>query len=218
MPRWVFLSALAAPIVLLSSATLAAAAGAPTYSAVNQTMSVLAGTGRAKWIMTTGFVVSASCLIVTAAGLRILRPVPRAALATAGLCGLTVAAAPVSTNQATGAHLAATAVGVTVLAIWPALTTCDGPVAPSVCRTPWALSATAVMCGLLAGMYYQTRNGLYLGLAERAVLCTEMLWPFVVVVTARMSAPLTAQCITNHHDTSTSTTTPTSITSSQPAG
>ena len=152
-----------------------------SYDPVSQTLSYLAAHGRGEWIMTAGLVITASCHIVTAAGLRVLRPLPRVALALAGCCGLAVAALPDRLGTAT-AHVAATGVGAILLAIWPVLTISLGA---SQARLRWSVAVSAVLIGLLIWLGYDAWRGTHLGLSERTAVVAEMLWPLVVVIIAR---------------------------------
>lgn len=92
-----------------------------SYDPISQSLSVLAAHGRGEWIMTVGFVISAACQIVTAVGLRVLRPLAHVALALAGCAGLAVAALPDRLGTATP-HIAAAGLAAVLLAVWPVLT------------------------------------------------------------------------------------------------
>jgi hypothetical protein len=154
------------------------------YDPVSQTLSALAVDGRGEWIMTAGLAVSAGCQIVTAVGLRVLPRLPRIALAIAGCCGLAVAALPDRLSTAT-AHVAVTGLTATLLTIWPLLTV---PLVRPISwtrRVRWAVSASALLAVLLIWMCYDAWRGIHLGLSERTAATGEMLWPLVVVVSAR---------------------------------
>lgn len=155
-----------------------------SYDPISQTLSALAVDGRGQWIMTAGLAVSAGCQIVTAIGLRVLPTLPRVALALAGCCGLAVAALPDRLGTAIP-HVAATGLAATLLTIWPLLTI--PVVRPSgwTQRVRWTVSAFALLAGLLLWMSYDAWRGTHLGLSERTAATTEMLWPLVVVVSAR---------------------------------
>lgn len=155
-----------------------------SYDPFTQTLSALALTGRGDWIMTAGFAVSAGCLIVTAAGLRVLPGLPRIALAIAGCCGLATAALPDRLGTAT-AHIAATGLGVILLAIWPVLTVSPDPTMPWPRRRRWAISVSALLFGLVVWLCCDAWSGIDVGLSERAAATAEMLWPLVVVVSVR---------------------------------
>jgi hypothetical protein len=135
--------------------------------------------------MTAGFIITAVCQIVTAAGLYVLSAVPRIVLAFAGCCGLAVAALPVSFHQCVTPHLVAAVMGTGMLSLWPVLAMSDAVSAPAACRRCWAISASVVFAALLAWVCYETDQGMVLGLAERVAVIGETFWPLAVVATAR---------------------------------
>lgn len=184
VPWWTVLSAACAPVVLLACATIARSVRIESYNPVSETLSALAADGRGEWVMTAGLAVSAGCQVVTAVGLRVMPLLPRVALALAGCCGLAVAALPDRLGTAT-AHIAATGLGATLLAIWPLLTVpWARPISWSR-RVRWAVAASAILAGLLIWMCYDAWRGIQLGLSERSAATAEMLWPLIVVVSAR---------------------------------
>ena len=189
VPPWALVSAITAPSILVTSATLARLVTDSRYDPIGQTMSVLAGSGRSEWIMTAGFVLSALAQIVTAAGLFVLRPLSRVALAVAGCCALAVAALPVSVNTTATAHVLATGAGGIALALLPVFSMSAGARAPVLCSTKWAVAASAVMFALLVWVCYTALQGGALGLAERVTAVGELAWPLAEVVVARGSPP-----------------------------
>jgi hypothetical protein len=184
VPRWALVSAVGAPVSLLATATVAAKLHTSAYDPISQTMSVLAGTGSGATVMTAGFIMTAACQIVTAAGLYVLRPVPRIVLAFAGCCGLAVAAFPASLHHCVAPHLLAAAMGTGVLALWPVLAMSCAASAPAACRRCWAVSASIVFAALLAWVCFEANQGMLLGLAERVAVIGETFWPLAVVVTS----------------------------------
>ncbi len=185
VPLWTVVAAAGAPLVLIVTSVLARLVRTAAYDPVAQTMSVLAGRGGGDWVMTSGFVISAGCQILTATGLRALRPLPRIALATSGCCGLAVAALPVQTSATNNAHLLAAGAGAIVLALWPVLSITAKATAPPMCRMRWAAGATLVLAALLSWVYYEATRGVVLGLAERTAAVGELTWPLIVAVSAR---------------------------------
>jgi hypothetical protein len=184
VPWWSVFSAASAPIVLLGSAAIARSMRTTAYDPVSQTLSALAIDGRGEWIMTAGLAVAAGCQIVTAIGLRVLPSLARIALALAGCCGLAVAALPDRLGTAIP-HVAVTGLAATLLTIWPLLTvTLVRPISWTR-RVRWAVSAFAVLAGLLIWMGFDALRGIHLGLSERTAATAELLWPLVVVVSAR---------------------------------
>ncbi|WP_167837890.1 DUF998 domain-containing protein [Mycolicibacterium sp. NCC-Tsukiji] len=190
------MTAAAAPAVLVGAAILARGALTTSYDPLSETLSVLAGRGSGRWIMTAGFMLSAACQLATAMGLRVVRLSARIALATAGCCGLVVAAFPVTVSANVGTHLLAAGGELIALALVPILGMSSVPTTPPVCRPRCALTATLVLCALVLWVYYEATHGVFLGLAERLTAVTELAWPLVVVVFARradqpVTGPLT---------------------------
>src|SRR5581483_1861740 len=185
VPVWALISAIGAPLTLFVAARLAGMVVTNGYNPITETLSILATTGRAQWIMTAGFVISAICQIVTAAGLFVLRLVPRLALAVAGCCGLAVAAFPTHLHGPATAHILAAGAGAVVLAVAPVLSMTDAASAPLACRTRWAITASFALTVLLGWVYWEAQNGEDLGLAERIAAFAEITWPLLVVLTAR---------------------------------
>ncbi len=184
VPWWTVSSAALAPVVLLASPSIARSLHSKSYDPVSQTLSARAADGRGEWIMTAGLAVSAGCQIVTAVGLRVLPLLARAALALGGCCGLAVAALPDRLGTAT-AHVAATGLAATLLAVWPLLTVPSVRPKSWTRRGRWAVFVSALLVGLLIWMCYDAWRGIQLGLSERTAATAEMLWPLVVVVSAR---------------------------------
>jgi len=185
VPRWALVSAVGAPVSLLATATVAAQLHTSPYDPISQTMSVLAATGSGAMVMTAGFIMTAACQIVTAAGLYVLSPVPRIVLAFAGCCGLAVAALPVSLDHFVAPHLLAAGMGTGMLALWPVLAMSAAAFAPAACQRCWAISASIIFAALLAWVCYEANQGMLLGLAERVAVIGETFWPLAVVATSR---------------------------------
>jgi hypothetical protein len=185
VPRWALVSAVGAPVSLLATATVAARLYTSPYDPISQTMSVLAATGSGAMVMTAGFIMTAACQIITAAGLYVLSRVPRIVLAFVGCCGLAVAAFPVSLNPCVVPHLLAVAMGTGMLALWPVLAMSGAAFAPAACRRCWAISASIIFATLLAWVCYEANQGMLLGLAERVAVIGETFWPLAVVATSR---------------------------------
>jgi hypothetical protein len=185
VPRWAIVSAVGAPFSLLATATVAAQLQTSAYDPISQTMSVLAATGSGAMVMTAGFIMTAACQIVTAAGLYVLSPVPRIVLAFVGCCGLAVAALPVSLHQCVAPHLLAAAMGTGMLSLWPVLAMSGAASTPAACRRCWAISASIIFAASLAWVCYEANQGMLLGLAERVAVIGETFWPLAVVATSR---------------------------------
>jgi uncharacterized protein DUF998 len=84
IPWWVFVSAVAAPVLLVGGWTIAAAQQPHGYDPVRDTISALAAQGAAdRWIMTSALAGVGACYVVTAAGLRPARAAGRVVFAAA---------------------------------------------------------------------------------------------------------------------------------------
>jgi hypothetical protein len=81
------------------------------------------------------------------------------------------------------AHTAAAAVALTALAVWPLFAARRGPWAPLLTRSASA-AASVVLIGLVVWFAADLHGG-ERGLAERAAVGLEALWPLAVVVTTR---------------------------------
>jgi hypothetical protein len=192
VPPWALVSAALSPVLLVTGWGVAGAVQPADYSPMRQTVSVLAGHGGAhRWIMTWALVAVACCHLVTAAGLRALRPAARAGLVVAGLAALGVSACPEPAHGSTPQHLAFTAVGALTIAVWPAFATLrewGGLGVPAVLSARGAGVATAVFVALLLWLFAETRNLGTLGLAERLSSGVQTTWPLVVGVAAHRAA------------------------------
>ena len=172
-------AAAAAPIALIGGWFAAAAAQPRGYSAMSATISELAATtAHHRWIMTTGFVVTGVCLVVTALLLVAARPPGRVALAVAGVGVLGVSVAPLPTHS--GTHTALAWLAFFALAVWPVLGMSRAGRAVGL-RPPRAVAATAVgvLLILLVGPAGQIGAG---GLFERLLAGGEILWVAAVVL------------------------------------
>lgn len=186
MRRWAVASATLAPFGLVLAAVVARllVGNSIAYSAVAQTMSVLAAWPGSAWVMTAGFVWCGVGLVVTALGLRV-RTLSRTVLIAAGVCGLVVAAAPVSSyafSATTAVHLTAAALGAALMAAWPLTTMSRAPHTPLPFRLGVTIPVTLALLGLLGWLGYAALTGGLLGLAERATIFAEVTWPAVVAL------------------------------------
>lgn len=167
--------------------TVAAAVQPGGFDSVGGTISALAAAPAAQpWIMTAGLAVTGLCHVVTASGLRQVRPAGRLVLAVGGLGTAAVAATPVTSFPQP--HGVAAGVAFVALSLWPALawrrTREDRPavLAPRV-----AVTAAVVLSGLLAWFLLELQqatptSGALTGLTERLVAGAQSVWPLVVVV------------------------------------
>ncbi|MDD7939345.1 DUF998 domain-containing protein [Actinomycetospora lutea] len=174
--------ALAAPVVLIAGALVAEAVQpVGSYDAVGQTISTLAGRGATdRWIMGAALTLLGVLYVLIAAG---LRGVPTAARAILGGGGVAVIVAALAVQPAHGSstiHMAGTVTAAVAFVLWPVPLIADRSLDPALRRG----SAVAVsgMLGLLAWLCAQAwTDGTWLGVAERALILGETVWPIVVV-------------------------------------
>jgi hypothetical membrane protein len=190
VPWWGVVSAVLAPLFLIGGWTVAAALQPPGYSAVRDSISWLAGPGAAdRWLMTAGFVGTGLAHIVTALALRPAALAGRLVLAAGGAATLVLAQFPVPAVGVSTSHRLIATAAFAALAVWPALSWRRGIDVPWALRPGPAGTATVVMVGLLGwfGAHFGGASDIE-GLTERFAAGAEVLWPLVVVVSARTDA------------------------------
>jgi hypothetical membrane protein len=187
IPWWALASAICAPVLLVGGWTLAASRQPPSYNAVRDTISALAGLGATdRWIMTVASAGLGICHFVTALGLRPAAMLGRCVFGVGGLATLLVTAFPLPRDGPSRVHGIVALVAFVALAIWPALAARPG--------VPWALrrrtgiGVTVVLLGILTWFGLSLLNRHLIGLSERCAGAAESVWPLVVVVTVRASA------------------------------
>jgi hypothetical membrane protein len=192
VPGWAVVSAGVSPVLLVSAWLIAGALQPASYSPLRQTVSVMAGLGGTdRWIMTWALLIVGGCHLVTAAGLTALRAPARILLVIAGCSSVGIALFPEPAIGSTPAHLAFTALGAAVIAIWPAFTATRAAGRPAVLSVLVAAAVTAVFVILLGWLVIETQGGGDLGLAERLVSAAETCWPLVVALSLwRRGRPL----------------------------
>ncbi|HEY2288755.1 MAG TPA: DUF998 domain-containing protein, partial [Streptosporangiaceae bacterium] len=120
-----------------------------------------------------------------------LRAPARILLVIAGCSSVGIALFPEPAIGSTPAHLAFTALGAAVIAIWPAFTATRAAGRPAVLSVLVAAAVTAVFVILLGWLVIETQGGGDLGLAERLVSAAETCWPLVVALSLwRRGRPL----------------------------
>ena len=197
VPGWTLVSAGLSPVLATAGWLVADAVQPASYSPVRKTVSVLAGhAGTDRWIMTGALFLVGGCQLVTAVGLAGLRVQARILLAVAGLCSIGIAASPEPVLGSTPQHLAWTALGAVVIAVWPALVARRAPPRPLILSSYGCAVVTAVFIALLGWLVIETQAGSDLGLAERLFLSIETCWPFVVAVTLRRQTAKTVSELT----------------------
>ncbi|WP_332520682.1 DUF998 domain-containing protein [Speluncibacter jeojiensis] len=180
---WTIVSASLAPLALVGGWIVAGAQQQGDYSAVRQSISVLAGDAAAdRWIMTGSLFVVGCCHLVTAAGLRPLRPLARWVLALGGVLGIGVALFPQPVDGATPAHLVCAIAGAVVMTTWPLLASSRSWPWPSVLSPPVATVVALLFLALAGWLGLEALGGSGLGLAERVMTGAETAWPLVVVI------------------------------------
>jgi hypothetical membrane protein len=184
-PVWALASAVTAVVALVGGWLIAAALQPPGYDPVRETISALARHGaRDRWVMTLGLAVLGAAHVVTAVGLRALRPTSRAVLATGGVATFVVAIFAQPDHGSSAVHITFATVAFVVLAIWPATAATRHAGAPGPVRPAPAVVATVVSLGLLAWVGATQSSG-PLGLSERLLTFDQALWPLIMVLALR---------------------------------
>lgn len=187
IPRWAVVSAVAAPITIIGTWTLAASLQDDGYDPVRDTLSWLATQAAvAPRLGACGFALTGIAHIVTAVG---LRPVPRAGRLMLGLGGLaTVGVALLPTDRTHTAHMGAAGVAFVAMATWPAVARDAAGLGR---MAPWSGTAAASGMSVMLGWYMLELQALIpgqgarKGLAERIVAVAQSLWPLAVVLAVR---------------------------------
>jgi hypothetical protein len=183
---WVPLCATLIPVLTTGSWLIADARQPVGYSAVRQSVSVLAGhAGRDRWIVTGALVVVGGCYLVVALRLGTEVGLSRAArigLVVAGIAAIGIAACPEPRHGSTPQHLLFTGIGAVAIAIWPLLQLSGShPARSGLARPRVVLPVAAGFVTLTVWTFLETRSGARLGLAERLSSSTEICWPPVIV-------------------------------------
>jgi hypothetical membrane protein len=191
VPWWGVISSAGSPVLLVGGWTVAARSQPRSYNPVADTISALAAVGTAdRWVMTWAIFGVGACYLVTGLALRSAARAGRVILIAVGVATIGVAANP--ERAGAGGSLPHTfwaAVGFIAMAAWPAAgrirgTSVRGSGVPYGLRPAVALSATAVMTGLLGWFGAELiSGGRQVGLAERVLAGTQAVWPLVVVLT-----------------------------------
>jgi hypothetical protein len=180
VPWWAVLSSACAPVLLIGGWQLAAARQPAGFDPVRETISALASRGATDaWLMTTALASVGVCHMITAAGLVPVAAAGRVLLATGGLATVVLAAFRLPVTGDSVAHVAAAAVALSALSLWPALASRGGGrPRPGV----WWLAATGLL-GLLGwfGIEYFHASP-RIGLSERVLTAAQALWPLAAVL------------------------------------
>jgi hypothetical protein len=191
VPWWGVVSSVVAPVLLVSGWTIAAGLQRGSYSAVADTVSVLAAAGAAdRWVMTLAFLVAGACEVMTGLALRPAASAGRLILMAGGLAGLLVASSPEPAGGGGSArHTFGAVVGLVALAAWPVAARQRGPSVPWGLRPVVSASTSVVLLVVLLwfGAELVTGGG-QAGLAERLLGGMQTLWPVLVILSCRRRA------------------------------
>jgi hypothetical membrane protein len=182
VPWWGRASSLLAPVLLIGGWTLAAAHQAE-FDGVRRTISELAALDATdRWIMTAGIAGTGVCHVVTAAALRPAARAGRVVLAVGGVATVLVAAFPLPAGGGTSTtHGTVALVAFVALSTWPFASWRRDGGAPWGLRRAVAVSAGAVLTGLVVAFGTSFGPGTHVGLAERLAAGAQALWPLAVV-------------------------------------
>ncbi len=187
---WGVISSAGSPALLVAGSTAAAAVQPRSYNPVADTLSSLAAVGAVdRGLMTWARVGVGACSVMTGLALRPAALAGRAILMAVGVATILVAANPERAGHGGSLpHVFLAATGFIIMAAWPAAGRVPGPRVPYGLRPAVAVSATAVMLGLLLWFGAELiLGGHQVGLAERALAGIQALWPLVVVLTCLRS-------------------------------
>jgi hypothetical protein len=162
-----------------------------SYSPMRQTMSVLAGhSGTDRWVMTAALLLVGSCQIATGAGLTAVRMPARILLILTGLSTLGIAATPEPPTGPTFRHLAFAVSCVATTAVWPVLVARRSPAQPWIVSVYGCATVTVIFAGLSCWLLIAARDGGGdLGMVERLVSAVQGVFPLVVALALRQTAP-----------------------------
>jgi hypothetical membrane protein len=179
---WAVVSSVVEPVAMIGGWLVAAGRQRSGYSAIRDTISALAAYGaHDRWVMTAGLAVVGSCHIVTAAGLRIARPVGRVLLAAGGMATILVAAMPEPVQGSSLGHTVAAGTAFVALSIWP-LAARTSPGSAGAVNSRASIAATVGFGILLVVFYLELHGGRQIGLTERLLAGAQSLWPAAVAV------------------------------------
>ncbi len=168
--RWVWVSAVAAPVFLIGGWSWAQARQPDSYDAVRDTISALAARGASdRWIMTAALAGLGASYVITAVGSGTFGRLARTVLAVGGAATIAVAASP----QPSPTHVPAAAIAFVALAIWPF------GLRRTVRAAPWV---AVTLLALLAWFGIALATARVVGLSERALAGAEALTPIWALV------------------------------------
>jgi Protein of unknown function (DUF998) len=188
---WAVGTALLAPVVLVGGWLIADALQPASYSPMRQTMSVLAGhSGTDRWVMTAALLAVGTCQIATGAGLTGVGMPARVLLILTGLSTVGIAATPEPATGPTSRHLVFAVGCVVTTAVWPVLVARRGPAQSWILSVCGCAAVTVVFAGLSCWLLIAARDGGGdLGMVERLTSAVQGLFPLVVALALRQTAP-----------------------------
>jgi hypothetical membrane protein len=183
VPRWALISSGCAPVVLICGWALAAALQPAGYDAMVDSISALASQGASDpWLMTGALYFLGICHFATAIALRAASFSGRVVLACGGVASVVVALSPEPPGGTSLRHLVSTAIGFTLLALFPVLAVERDTSAVWALRPATGTAVTAVMAACAAWFLFELHGHGVAGLAERILTAVQAAWPLVVVV------------------------------------
>lgn len=182
------MSAAAAPVLMVTGWTAAAALQPRPVDPVTETVSALAAVGATdRWVMTLTFVLVGACDVITALALRPAGAAGRLILITGAAAGMLLAVNPeYPGTRFPVPHMICAAIGGAGVVAWPAGAWRRGPPVPWGLRPAVSAAAVAVLLALAAWFGVELiSTGGQAGLAERVFGAAQALWPLAVVVSCR---------------------------------
>ena len=169
-PPWMWAAAGLAPVALLVAALLGSSRQVVAYSAVHNTISMLAARAATdRWIMTAGLAIVGACYTVIAIGLIGATALSRWLLGIGGVATMLVAASP----QPSADHVPAAGTAFVALALWPILSGLPNRVVSA--------SVTVLLVVLLVWFGVEL-DGSWIGLTERFLAGAQALWPLIMLL------------------------------------
>ena len=180
-----------APVVLVGGWLIAGALQPASYSPMRQTMSVLAGhSGTDRWVMTAALLLVGGCQMATGAGLTAVRMPARILLILTGLSTLGIAATPEPATGPTWRHLAFAVSCVVTTLVWPLFAARRAPVQSWILGVYGCAAVTVIFAGLSCWLLIAAQEGgSDLGMVERLTSGVQGLFPLVVALALRQTAP-----------------------------
>ncbi len=188
---WAVGTALLAPVALVGGWLMAGALQPASYSPMRQTVSVLAGqSGTDRWVMTAALLLVGGCQIATGAGLTAVRLPARLLLVLTGLSTLGIAATPEPVTGPTPRHLAFAVSCVVTTALWPVLVARRAPAQSWILGVFGCAAVTVIFAGLSCWLLIAAHDGgADLGMVERLTSAVQSLFPLIVALALRQTAP-----------------------------